>query len=352
MAIDADAERRDLLEQLAEARRKAAQLPTLTSLLPATFFDDIECRIEIEVDGLHSVKLPVAFFLLVRRDIEALGRLDAILARLAEEGQQEGLANLVERLVDRRNHRRAGGALFEVDILTDLLRDAQFGGILYPGLPGTARKAEASIQVGGRQIYMEATVLTQSEDQERLQDLAITSAYRSLTSEEQQEAKELGATVEGGIVSGTGRPYNDAYRVIVKLHDKRDQLAAGAPNVICLGIADHVPRDPVIRWAVDALFTGSSTVLDILIGQIQRAMVEDGLGHGDLVKAQEFLKRVQKVRGHVAAEPRITAIAVYRWTGHRFDAERIYRNPQPGPDQRLNEEQWGAFTAALGFPLP
>jgi hypothetical protein len=136
MVVEAENERQALLELLAQARQNADQLPILAALLPATFFDDIQRRIETEVDGLHSVKLPVALFLLVRRDAQTLACLDAILARLTDEGQGEGLTNLRARLLDPRNYRQASGALFEVDLLTALLRNAQFGAEPYPSVPG------------------------------------------------------------------------------------------------------------------------------------------------------------------------------------------------------------------------
>ena len=91
------AERRRLLSLLAKARRSAARLPALTAVLPKGFFEDIERRIRAEVDGRHSIKLPVAVFLLVRRPAEDLTRLDAILNRLQARQRRRAAAAPVLR---------------------------------------------------------------------------------------------------------------------------------------------------------------------------------------------------------------------------------------------------------------
>jgi hypothetical protein len=172
-----------------------------------------------------------------------------------------------------------------------------------------------------------------------------------LSPEECAQAADLRATVAEGIASGTGRPYNDAYRVATKLFDKRGQLAPADPSVICLGIADPDPHGPPVEWAVQGVFTGNGKVLEILADQIQRGFQDKGKEPGTVARAEAeaFLVRVEAFRGSFAAEPRLTAVAIYRWTGAEFSPSRLYRNPAAGPAHTLTDTEWAALSTALGF---
>ena len=96
---------------------------------------------------------------------------------------------------------------------------------------------------------------------------------------------------------------------------------------------------------------GSGNVLDILIEQVRRTVAESAppLEPEELTKAEAFLNRVRNVRAGLVVEPRLTVVAVYRWGGDRFEADRIYWNPQPGAGHALNEQQRATVAAALGF---
>jgi hypothetical protein len=47
--------------------------------------------------------------------------------------------------------------------------------------------------------------------------------------------------------------------------------------------------------------------------------------------SSDVLERVRNLRASRVAEPRLTGVAVFRWGGDRFEPERIYPNPRPGP---------------------
>jgi hypothetical protein len=48
-------------------------------------------------------------------------------------------------------------------------------------------------------------------------------------------------------------------------------------------------------------------------------------------ESPDVLERVRNLRASLVAEPRLTGVAVFRWGGDRFEPDRIYRNPRPGP---------------------
>ena len=205
--------------------------------------------------------------------------------------------------------------------------------------------------MGGRLVYVEATVISQTEDQERLQDLTLTSAYRPLTPDEQQETRELGCHDPEWRGGGNRATLQRRLSGDRQAGGEARTACAGAPNVICLGIADQDPDDPPVEWAIERCSPGQrpywrfswSRSRDFSTGMKGatpgcQGWACTGTPHG-----------CRSIASALDAEPRLSAIAVYRWTGHRFDPHRIYRSLRPGPAQAVDAEQWRTLMAALGF---
>jgi hypothetical protein len=229
------------VEELEAITEKFTQLICLKDEVPLDFFHRI--RNKLETEQPYSLKLPVLFFFLKRCDLPRLLRFDSFLARLKQDDHRTDLQNLVQRLLEEESYRNAAGAVFEVEILEALL-DAgnRFPVALYPKIPGTQKKAEASLKLDATTIYIEATLLSQIADQEEIQDIGRKSLYEPVILSDSKREELSIRSVQAGMVFGVGDPYGDALRVIGKLDDKRKQLALETPNVICLGLSNLTPN--------------------------------------------------------------------------------------------------------------
>ena len=253
--------KKKMLKELAESQEKCAQLSHLNHAIPLGFFKRIRDKIEAEAENSHPLKLPVLFFFLVRHDLKSLLNFDYFLGRLKQSHRKREFPNLLHRLLEEENYRNTVGAIFEVEILAKLLDTREpISVALYPKIPGTQKRPEASISLAQKAVYIEATVLSQTEDQEEIQDIGATSLYEQvLLSDLEKERLGISSVQDGG-VGGVGDPYGDALRVIGKLDEKREQLAPQNPNVICLGLADLDPDIVSVEWAIEDIFSGSPTM--------------------------------------------------------------------------------------------
>ena len=336
-----------LLAELGPITEKFAKLSCLKNEVSPDFFQRI--RKTIETERPYSVKLPVLFFFLKRCDLLRLLRFDAFLDRLNRSGKKSDLSNLVQRLLEEECYRNAAGAVFEVEILGRLLDGGnRFPVELYPKIPGTQRKSEASLNLEGKAIYIEATLLSQTEDQEQIQDLGIGSLYEEVTPSD-SEKERLGITsVQAGMVFGVGDPYGDALRVIGKLDGKRKQLALQSPNIICLGLSDLTPNIQSVEWAAGDIFLGWPHVAGSVLDRHKQVLESKRTRPQD-----ETVRKIGTLEQLIAgfkSEPRLSGVLTFEWDWDKFSAKRAFRNPNPDPGSKLTENEWKVLLEVFSFP--
>ena len=194
------------MARLEAVKGKYEQLEHVRAAIAPAFLKKVQETIESEAATTQNLKLPVLFFLLYRRDIKDLRPLDRFLGHLRkskERRHQKEFGKLKSRLQEKTDYRQAAGALFEMEILIRLLEKSPKGSIgLYPQIRNK-NFPEASIILGEKTVYFEATIRSQAEKQER--------------------ALEIGHTASSVVVC-TSDPYNDARLIIGKIEEKRKQL--------------------------------------------------------------------------------------------------------------------------------
>lgn len=274
------------LEKLEAVWEKYEQLEHLRAVIAPVFWEKVRETIETEAATTQSLKLPVLFFLLDRRDIETLQSLDQFLGYLrksSDKRHQKEISQLASRLQKRIGYRHAVGALFEMEILTCLLENNPEGSVeLYPQIRNR-NFPEASIILGGKTVYFEATIRSQSEEQERDWEIGFSSSP---------------------VVFHYGDPQGDARRIIRRIKDKQSQQVARALNILCIGLPD---------FSTDTLILKS------------------------------------KVTSAFEEEPQLTGLLVFRGGQSSFLPEEKFINPSPHPDSQLSEEEWQTILDWFGF---
>jgi len=342
-----------VVEELEAITEKFTQLICLKDEVPLDFFQRI--RNKLETEQPYSLKLPVLFFFLKRCDLPRLLRFDSFLARLKQDDHKTDLRNLVQRLLEEESYRNAAGAVFEVEILEALL-DAgnRFPVALYPKIPETQKKAEASLKLDATTIYIEATLLSQTADQEEIQDIGRKSLYEPVILSDSKREELSIRSVQAGMVFGVGDPYGDALRVIGKLDDKRKQLALETPNVICLGLSDLTPNVESVEWAAKDIFSGLPDVAQSalnrykLVLESKRTALQDK-AVPDIKKTIEMLERLM---GKFKGEPRLSGILTFEWDWGGFSPKRVFRNANPDLRSNLTEKEWKELLKIFGFSPP
>jgi len=347
-------EKEELLKDLQAVRERCVQLPHLNAAVPADFFVQVRNRIEVEADRSHPLKLPVLFFFLERSDLSDLQNFEGFLAYLKHSHHRGELRHLIQRLLEERDYRQAAGAIFEVEVLAKLLSARGPVSVnLYPKHPTTQNKPDACISLGQKTIYIEITLLSQTKDQEKIQDLGVKSLYEQVIIDD-PEMEELGIrSVPSGVVSGVGDPYGDALRVIGKLEEKRKQLVSDAPNIISLGLPDLEPGILSIGWAAQDFFSGSPTMAQAVLDRYAALLINK--------MAKMSTEKVRKIEGIIqtlkrlicthTAEPRLTGLLTFQWKGNSFSPKRVFRNPSPGSLNGLSATEWKDVLEIFGLPL-
>jgi hypothetical protein len=326
-----------LLADLEAARERYEALATLRRLIGSRILDVAEKRIRAHSEQREALRLPVLFFYLVRRQPPELRRFDALLGHLLRTNRKGELPGLVDSLRSETDYRQAASALFEIEVLSTLLDATPSASVtLHPRIDGTKSRADAAVRLARTMVYVEVKLVSQDARQERIQDIGIASAHGQ-RGPSKAEMSSLGlASVDGGVTSGWGTPYDDALRVLGKLTEKPGQLHPGAPNVVCLGLCDPFPDKMSSAWAIEALFSGSRRIAEIAAEQER-----------DAVKA-EALKRLAR---DAKPEPRLTGVLVFRVSSDRTLPLRAHLNPHPGAAHRLPEREWTALLEQFGFPV-
>ena len=303
-------ELRSWMARLEAVKEKCEQLEHFYAAITPDFWEEIRETIEREVATTPNLKLPVLFFLLDRRKTEDLCSLDQFLGYLRKHRNKRarrGGDKLVSRLRKRTtDYRSAAGAVFEMEILSHLLKKSPEGHFdPYPQIPN-GRFPDASIRLGEKTVYLEATILSQTEDQERVWDIGHEQSNPGQEEMERLGVREVSHHSSFSIMTGVGDPYKDALRITRKIEDKRKQLADKSPNILCIGLPDFSPDPLILEWNVPSIFK---------------------------------------------EEPQLTGILFFRW-GQKSDflPERQFWNPSPHPDSQLSPTEQKTILDWFGFP--
>jgi ribosomal 50S subunit-recycling heat shock protein len=347
-------QKKELLKDLKAVQQKCAQFPHLNAAVSADFFEKARNRIETEAGRSHPLKLPVLFFFLKRNDLPELRSFEDFLARLKQGHRMSDLRHLLQRLLEESDYRQATGAIFEVEVLAKLLcAQGQVSVNLYPRSPTTQSKPDACISLAQKVVYIEITILSQTEDQEKIQDIGTKSLYEQVLLDN-SEMEALGIrSVSDGVVVGVGDPYRDALRVIGKLNAKRKQLVPNAPNIICLGLPHPDPDTHCVEWGTQDFFSGSTNMAQAVQDRYSRLLINKW-PKMPAEKVRNIQKKIQAFKGLMngfKAEPQLTGVIAFRWKGNGFSPKEVFPNPFPGSLNRLTESEWKDIFEAFGLPL-
>ena len=240
------------------AREKCEQLEHFHAVIAPDFWKKVQETVKTEAATNQSLKLPVLFFLLDRRDIEDLQPLDRLLGYLRnskEKRHRRELGKLASRLQEKTDYRSPTSALFEIDILIRLLEKNPESSVkLYP-LIQNRNSPEASIRLGEKTVYLEATILSQTEDQERVWDIGHGKMNPSREEMENLKLHAVRRHPHVSTVAGVGDPCSNAHRFTRKIKDKQKQLAPQKPNILCIGLPDIDPNPSNLVPGVKPVFS-------------------------------------------------------------------------------------------------
>lgn len=248
------------------------------------------------------------------------------------------------------DYRPAVGGLFEIDILICLLEKNSEGSVeLYPQIRNR-NFSEASIRLGEKTIYLEATILSQTEDQERIVDIAYEQGNPSQEEMENLAIRRVSRRFSSSIVTGVGDPYRDALRLTRKIQGKQNQLADESPNILCIGLPDTDPNSLSVEWGISAIFSGDLKPAQSIIRH-QKGVLSNNknLSDAEVQKIEKNIQNLEQWEREFQAEPKLTSVLVFRWEQSGFRPEKQFRNPAPHHDSQLSEEEWRAILDWFGF---
>ena len=319
------------------AREKYDRLDHLSSIISPiapNIWEEVQETIETRTVAAQSLKLPVLFFLLDRRDMKNLQSLNQFLGDLRKSSNRkhrEECGQLAYRLRGRiDDYRRAAGALFETDILIRLLEKNPEGSVcLYPQIQN-GHYPDASFRLGNKTVYLEATIRSQTKKQER----TLESGHAS-----------------SPVVVCTNDPYDDARLFIEKIKEKREQLADKSPNILCIGLPDSAPSSSSVKWGINAIFSGDlKPAQSIIRRQKGRLSNDKNLADAEVQQIEKNIERLERREEEFQAEPRLTGVLVFRWELSDFRPERHFWNPSPCLESQLSPTEQKTILDWFGFP--
>ena len=347
------------LEKLKAVKEKYDRLDHLSSIISPIapdIWEEVQETIETEAATTQPPELPVLFFLLDRRNMENLKSLNQFLGYLRKSSNrkhQEECGQLAYRFQERTDdgYRTAAGALFETDILICLLEKNLEGPVsLYPQIQN-GNYPDASFRLGEKTVYLEATILSQTRDQERIGDIAYEQGNPSQEEMENLAVRGVSRHSSFSIVTGVGDPYSDALRITRKVEGKQRQLADESPNILCIGLPDTDPNSLSVEWGINAIFSGDLKPAQLIIRRQKGRLSNDkNLSDIEVQQIENNIQSLEQWEQEFQAEPKLTGVLVFRWKSSGFLLEKQFRNPSSHPDSRLSEEEWQTILDWLAFP--
>ena len=321
------------------------RLPHLSSVIGREVLKNDQKTIETESATDGSPKLSVLFFLLERKEADTLQSIDQFFGYLKKSSyrrHRKECTLLASRLQKRTEYRHAVGALFEIEILAYLLGKNPQGSVnFYPQIQNK-NFPDAKVVLGEKTVYLEATLLSQTEDQEQIWDIG----HRRINPT-RKEMERLGIRKVSyrspavTTVVGNKDLYGDALRLTRKIADKRDQLADKSPNILCIGLPDIDPDLSSVQWGISAIFSGDlRSAQSIIQRQKNRLSNDKKLSNREVQQIEQKIQRLEQWRKTFTAEPRLTGVLVFRWERSGFRPENHFLNPSPHPESQVSEAEW------------
>lgn len=347
-ATTADEARGYFAEKLVVARGRVADLDEgpVRAALSDDFFTGIEERLfGDDVSGWS--RWPPLFIYAAGERGEYLADLDGALKTVAEHTRLDRRPDVDRWLLagdDDRGTREWRSGMFELAMKSRLLAGAtevEFDAPLSNG-----RDADVRATVAGRSMCFEATVITESDE-----DQGVWARFMS--------AK---ATDDAAVLIRPGRhdaadsngpsPYYDCARIYLKVFDKlaknwnpaKSQMSNTDPNVIVLsiwtGYGMPYASSPGIGWALD----------ELLADQPNAASIKETTGTGVAdTSLATFLREAAPTLAHeLIQSPRyLSAIAMF--TEGRLASARVNYNAHPA--NQISHAEMAAIEGIASLPL-
>ncbi len=261
MSATTDDTRAHLADLVNLARTRADELDDgpIKAALSDEYFDKIEHVTRGDVSGLTS--WPPLFLRASRSSPEQLRAFQAALQRVHEHtpaDKRHGLGTWLTSDASDPGARAWRGGLFELAMKDRFLRGA--ANVEFDALLPNGRDMDIAATVAGRRIFLEATVVTESDEDQSVWNRFAAAHARGEDAVLVRPGKHDARDAKGP------SPYYDTMRIYSKVFDKlakngnpaKPQLSEDAPNALLVSVwtghGTPYVSSPGIGWALDELF--------------------------------------------------------------------------------------------------
>ncbi len=258
-------ERESQRSLIASVKGKWEDLPPeshVKSALPITKFDELST--EIEADSPENLKYrywPPVFLFIERQAIAEILELDSDLDSVIDHSKERQPAEITSFLKAGPNDdRRWCAGLFEVFVKAKLLKEAGAEAVKFDYPFPNGRNADLRLEMDGKAIYLECTVITDSDEDRGTWDRFL---------EAKKVDPEVMLTRPGQFSPPDAKSpssYYDCLRFYAKAYDKlakdldprKSQCSDDSPNILLVSFhywAGHLTaKSHGAGWALDELF--------------------------------------------------------------------------------------------------
>jgi hypothetical protein len=231
-----DGYKSDLLAAADNLERLASQTGAFGQLLTGDVIAQGRQVVE-SIDVRNQAPLFPPLFLTFLENPEWISRTDAALVRMRRAllSTQPPTPTVYDQFISNAAKSPMGG-LFELNVY-DVLDRAFPNAIPQPKLTGSKKRGDLRIEIGGRRVYVEATVIDEGQ------------FWRGV--ERMMHAHGLSVYSTGG-----PGPDTEAWRVVAKIAEELQQTAPDAANIIAISFFGTFPSDLARQWAFADLFAG------------------------------------------------------------------------------------------------
>jgi len=321
-------------QRLDEARKKRDRLPEsgrIRAAMPALFFEELEKYIDDLGDPRYW---PPFFGFLLNKPDDSIASLESdldLVLQACEPNTHKSLTQFIR--ADVRNSRNWYGGLFDVWARATLLKEGDSVEFDVP-LPNR-RDTDMRLQLHGRRIRLENTVLTEDDESRDVWD-------RFLDDKDAGNAEYLNRPGPYDPPDAKGpSPYYNTLRLYGKVYDKlaknldpaKSQFGDVEPNVLMLsfcGIGVR-PNDPGYGWALDELFTTRSAGRVVKAPHLQDISLDawmeftlDDMRRKGTISDDEYDYRMRRYGEIVDATRRLSGVLLF--DGFELASARINYN--------------------------
>lgn len=268
----------DLLSDLERTRKFILSSESLKSIFNNDFFSIVRNQIEELKENKWGLVHPLWNLMLSHEPSNSFAKLklldEYLTSIFSHPATTKANKDYIKKELVSTSKINSLNMLFEISVLGLLLKYFDHGKIvLYIKTVGN-KNVEASVVLLGRPVYLETTVIGESE-------------------KDQSERIEM--TTKGKRTWGGSRDINkDIGRVVSKLKDKAKQMMEGTPNVLLLGAYDFYPDEFHITSALRRnKFSKIGLIMQFGRGKIEK-IYKDGLDNNCSLSEDEE-KRLSRV---------------------------------------------------------